>query len=223
MNMERLKEKMLNYEEEPPQGNWEAIASKLNTDEMIIPIRKKTNKRIYYTIAVAAAVALVVFVSALWFNRSPEATTKQLATNNRVVDTLKAKQNPVPHQKNDNTALTGKHQELKVNNPANKNNLPLNNQPQNTVANNQPPKDEITIPDIASKKYITISGPEGQPVKISSKAASLIESSDDQFPPKPVWNKKISKWKDIMQANSLAPSSGNLIDIVELSHTLKGK
>ena len=71
------------------------------------------------------------------------------------------------------------------------------------------------------KKYITISGPQGQPVKISSKAASLIVSSDDQNPPNPVWSDKVNKWKDIMKANTLSPATANFLDIVELTHALK--
>jgi len=71
------------------------------------------------------------------------------------------------------------------------------------------------------KKYITITGPQGKPVKISSKAATLIVSSDDQNPPKPVWSAKVNKWKDIMKANTLAPTTANFLDIVGLTQALK--
>ena len=67
------------------------------------------------------------------------------------------------------------------------------------------------------KKYLTIAGPEGQPVKISSKAATLIVSADNDYPPKPVWNKKIEKWKKIMQSNTTAPTATNLVDLLELA------
>ena len=64
-------------------------------------------------------------------------------------------------------------------------------------------------------KYITISGPEGEPVKISPKVATLIISADGENPPKPVWNQKINKWQHIMLTNNITPTSGNLIDIIQ--------
>ena len=73
----------------------------------------------------------------------------------------------------------------------------------------------------SGSKYITITGPQGQCVKISSKAAKLIVSSDNQNPPKPVWSAKVNKWKDIMESNVFAPATANFLDIVELTHALK--
>ena len=67
------------------------------------------------------------------------------------------------------------------------------------------------------KKYITIAGPGGQPVKISSKVATLIVSADNDYPPKPVWDKKIEKWKDIMLSSTISPTATNLLDIMQLS------
>jgi hypothetical protein len=67
------------------------------------------------------------------------------------------------------------------------------------------------------KKYITIAGPEGQPVRISPKVATLIESADNEYPPKAVWNKKIEQWKKIMLTSTLSPTSTNLLDIVQAS------
>lgn len=83
---------------------------------------------------------------------------------------------------------------------------------------------KITVPktsEPASKKYITITSPQGECVKISSKAAMLIVSSDNQNPPKPVWNAKVDKWKDIMESNIFAPTTANFLDIVDLTHALR--
>ncbi len=212
--MHRLKDKMFNYEEEPPMGNWEAIASKLDTEEInVLPQKQKSNKKLYYTIAIAAAIALVVFITALWFNKANDNNSNQVAKNNPQIDTLHTNRNSVSKkQTNSLPSVKNNSTQIIVNNTTVKE-PPISNTPE---------KEEQQIAEvIPAKKYITISGPEGQPVKISPKAASLIESSDDQYPPKPVWNKKIRKWKDIMQANTLAPSPGNFMDIVELSNTLK--
>lgn len=65
------------------------------------------------------------------------------------------------------------------------------------------------------KKYFTIEGPEGEPVKISPKVATLIVSADSEYPPKPVWDKKISEWQHIMLTNNIAPTSANLIEIIQ--------
>ena len=70
-------------------------------------------------------------------------------------------------------------------------------------------------------KYITITGQQGECVKISSKAARLIVSADNQNPPKPVWSAKVNKWKDIMESNVFAPATANFLDIVGLTQTLK--
>ena len=77
------------------------------------------------------------------------------------------------------------------------------------IAKNQNPKN--------IKKYLTVANPEGQPVKISPKVATLIISADHGFPPKPVWNKKISKWQKIMLSSTVLPTSANLIDLVKLA------
>lgn len=73
-----------------------------------------------------------------------------------------------------------------------------------------------------SVEYFTIEGPEGEPVKISPKVATLIVSADNEYPPKPVWDKQISEWQQIMLTNSITPSSASLIDIIQqASSTMK--
>lgn len=65
------------------------------------------------------------------------------------------------------------------------------------------------------QKYFTVEGPEGLPVKISPKVATLILSANNGFPPKPVWDKKISEWQHIMLTNSLSASPANLMDLIQ--------
>ena len=36
-----------------------------------------------------------------------------------------------------------------------------------------------------------------------------------------MWNKKINEWKEIMKTNTLAPTPGNFLDIVELTKSLR--
>jgi hypothetical protein len=65
------------------------------------------------------------------------------------------------------------------------------------------------------KKYITVAGPEGQPVKISPKVATLIIAADNEFPPKPIWSKKVNKWQKIMLSSTISPTSVGLADLVQ--------
>lgn len=64
-------------------------------------------------------------------------------------------------------------------------------------------------------KYLVISGPQGEPVKISKKAARLIVSLDGEYPPKPVWDKKIEEWKQVMLSNTATSSPTDLMSMLE--------
>ena len=99
----------------------------------------------------------------------------------------------------------------------NKDSIELNQQMLEKII--ETPDKQLLASNFQQKKYITIAGPEGQPVKISAKAATLIVSADDDYPPKPVWNKKIDKWKKIMLSNTTAPTATNLVDILQSAAT----
>lgn len=64
-------------------------------------------------------------------------------------------------------------------------------------------------------RYFTIEGPEGQPVKISPKVATLIISADNDYPPKPVWDKRIDEWQKIMLTSHASYTSSNLLEIIQ--------
>ncbi len=48
-----------------------------------------------------------------------------------------------------------------------------------------------------------------------------MDSSDQKKSTKPTWNKKINEWREIMKGNTLAPTPGNFLDIIELTKSLK--
>lgn len=75
-------------------------------------------------------------------------------------------------------------------------------------------------PQVRSNRYITIASVDGNPVKISSKAASLIVSSDNQYPPKTVWSAKVNRWKTKMLTNPVTPTTANFLDIADLTEVL---
>ncbi len=207
--MKNLKDKMYNYEVTPPSESWQIIATALDEVNVsnVQPLKK--NNRVFYLSLAAAAVTIIIFSVFIWLNNSDknvnDTVVVRSATNNNTSDS-NTNQNTsddkitVPEANEDDNNLanqTGKNKyEKKLNNAESEPNV---------------------------KKYITISGPQGQPVKISAKVASLIVSSDDQHPPNAVWNDKVKKWKDIMKANTLAPTTANFLDIVELTHALRIK
>lgn len=227
--MEQLRDKLNNYSVPPPEGVWDDIASKLDADQ---PDVKPSGKRksSYYFLAAAAGVVIIIACFALFtilsnskqnqIVSSTDSTSTQsneLAKNNEPT-TNQAQNENLMRVPDKDVAKSKDHTIGSKNNTAPK-----------KVAQEKKEIKEARIPDTAVNKepennnYITIAGPEDQPVKISAKAAALIESSDQNNPPHTVWNKKINKWRDIMKSNTLAPTPGNFLDIVELNNTLVDK
>ncbi len=208
--MQNLKDKMYNYEVTPPKQSWDIIASTLEVDKSENQFSaKKPNKTIYYRLSAAAAVAIIVFSLIFWVNNSNKKSNETAV---------------IPSTNLDND--TSGHTAGNLLNTEDKITVPKYNQEDEILGNDTKlvkKKNNLKNPAVASniKKYITITGPQGKPVKISSKAATLIVSSDDQNPSKPVWSDKVNKWKDIMKANILAPTTANFLDIVGLTQALK--
>jgi hypothetical protein len=220
--MEDAKNRMYNYEVTPPEGVWNAIASELDKEgAKVIPIAKKRSNTFYY---VAAASVAVILLAVIFFNRPSKESTKQFVTapgkthtdtavnNNRTIITVPEEEKVVAkdHVSDDHEEVAQNKFQKGGPNPGDIHRLSK--------------KKDTTVNDLAagnSSRYITIAGPQGQPVKVSSKMAMLIDSSDERVPPKPIWNKKINEWREIMKGNTLAPTPGNFLDIIELTKTVK--
>lgn len=200
-----IKDKLYNYEVTPPVGVWDDIVLDLDkTSAEIIQLNKKKNTVFYYSLA-AASVAIILF--ALIFFSSSETDKKEIVTS------------PVEKLNNDKIVITV---------PVEENKTVKDKSPQvlvKTRPDKKAVKEKVHTPQIAKneeeeqKDYITMAGPEGQSIKVSTKAASLMDSADE----KPVWNKKVKQWKEMMKANTLAPTPGNFLDIIELTKSLRDK
>lgn len=212
--MDDVKNRMYNFEATPPEGVWNAIAAELNKHEAkIIPIAKKRNNTFYYL--AAASVAVIIFCIIFFTKRSSKSADEQFVSSpnkihNDTVNSTLIMTVPVEEK----TTRKNK-EELSVQNKAqkgsrneNRKNVKEYDSTDNLLASNTP-------------RYITIEGPQGQPVKISSKMASLIDSSETKISSKPIWHKKINEWREIMKVNTLSPTPGNFLDIVELTKALK--
>jgi hypothetical protein len=193
--MQSFKDKLHNYEADPPGDIWQKINSELNKgDDNAISIKgfRRKSKFIFYGITAAASV-IIIFVTSLLFNNPNKIQSSSFFSNQS--------QSPSSSQIQDSLNLNSRILKDIINATKDKNLLAQNY--------------ESSL--LKEKKYLTVAGPECQPVKISPKVATLIESADNEYPPKPVWNKKIEKWKQIMLSSTLSPTSTSLLDIVQLS------
>lgn len=200
--MQTLKDKMYNHKVTPPTECWEKISTLLDKEKITNSIPPKKNKALYYSLAIAATVVILVFGLIFWFNKN----------------SLNKNETAAIHKRNSNNDDSNKQENYDVS--VNQITVPKITPADETLAHEtESKKSEKSMLEANNKKYITIAGPQGQPVKISTKAAELIVSSDDQNPPKPVWSAKVQKWKDIMKANTLT-ATADFLDIVELTHAL---
>jgi len=212
--MDDVKNKMYNYETPPPDGVWESIVAELDTNKArIIPMGKKKNK-IFYFAAAAASVAIIVFCVIFFTNRSSK-SNEQFTSSNKTKNDSGAKNNVIITVPTEERVTVKKNTEVK-----HKVQKEVSDQNKNEETKNTDNVDKDAIASNTST-YITVEGPQGQPVKINSKMATLIDSSETKTSSKPIWNKKINEWREIMKANTLAPTPGNFLDIIELTKSVK--
>ncbi len=222
--MDNVKNRMYNYETTPPEGVWKAIAAELDRNEVkVIPMVKTRNNTFYYI--AAASVIIILFCLIFFTNRSSKSANEQLVTsssndktqsdtevNNNVIMTVPIEEKTILKNNTDTDELLAQNK-LQKSGPNQKQNKKVIKKTDST--------DNNLILSNTTSRYITIEGPQGQPVKVSSKMATLIDSSETKVSSKPVWNKKINEWREIMKSNTLTPTPGNFLDIVELTKTLK--
>lgn len=192
--MQNFKQKLYEYESTPPKNIWDNIARELDNSEprvIQIPAFRKRSKFIFYSLTAAASL-LIIFISSLLFEKNKN-TKDQHTSSVSFIDDSAAR-------KDRNDSLNNKTLKSIIESTKDK----------SLVAGTFTQRGNI-------KKYITIAGPGGQPVKISSKVATLIVSANNDYPPRPVWDKKINKWKEIMLSSTISPTATNLLDVMQLS------
>lgn len=191
--MQNFKDKLFNYEANPPANVWDNISAELDAgDQKVIqmPGLRKKSRLLFYGLTAAASL-VIIFLSSLFFEKSGQKEDSLAVSSvNKKYDSSS--------QLRDKDSL---------------NNLTL----EDIIKSSKNKSAQAQKQTGQQKKYITISGPGGQPVRISSKVATLIVSADNDYPPKPVWDKKINKWKQLMLSSTLSPTATNLLDIAELS------
>lgn len=197
--MHNLRDKLYNYEVTPPLQSWQVITDALDKADTSNIQSLKKGKRGFYRGLAAAAITIIMFIGIMrLIDTALDTNAYVVAAPSRLKEDKLAVTITVPRANEKNEDRSGSRAVA---------NIPDNN------SNN-------TAYSGGAKKYIIISGPQGQPVKISPKAALLIVSSDDRNPPNPVWSAKVKRWKDIMKANILGPATANFLDIVDLTHAV---
>lgn len=200
--MQDFKNRLYNYEDEPPAEIWENINAELNSDVQKVfsmSLLRRKSKLIFYGLTAAASL-IIIFLSSVLFNKSGENQQPKTAT-----PVAELQQNNLASKKiQDSITLNNKILDDIIKSSKNKNLLVQN----------------YENPLTKEKIYITIAGPEGRPVNISTKVATLIVSVNNDYPPKPVWNKKIEKWKKIMLGSTLSSTPTDLLDIAQVASTI---
>ena len=197
--MENFKEKLYHYQITPPPDMWSKIETDLDDQKVIqLPGIRKKSSYLFYGITAAAAI-VILLISGIFFTK--EENTAPLAKVQPQTQVLRS----IPQLDKDSIEKNQEILESIINTKTNK----------NLIASLQPAKVS------GNKEYITIAGPEGQPVKISRKAATLIISADDEYPPKAKWDKQIDEWQQIMLDNMLSPTPTNLMDIMQKAANLE--
>jgi len=224
--MEEIKNKMYNFETTPPEGVWNKIVLKLDDNEAkVIPLATRRSKSFIYM--AAASVVALLFCLIFFINKfsnsandeyvtltSNENTPQDSANITNVIMTVPIEEKPVIKNNIENSkSLTQTKLQKDISNQKQK-----KGEIQNTGKT-----DNNLIAANTPSRYITIQGPQGQSIKVSSKMATLIDSSETKVSSKPIWDKKIDEWRERMKVNTLAPTPGNFLDIVELTKTLKDK
>ncbi|MEI7734661.1 MAG: hypothetical protein WCI49_04305 [Ferruginibacter sp.] len=251
-------DKIQQYTQEPPDAVWNNMNASLDKKEpaAVIQLNPWVNKlKIIYRIAAAAAVFAVILISIL-LNR------KKTAVDITPVATIKTATNPTSVIADTNKAPVLSAAETaslnKISATHKKNAIPptfypfpdtmkyskgidiadLATDPRKTGKEKLKNADGQTPEDIGlintPNSYISITGPDGKSVKVSSKFSSLIGYLKEQNPEtlenidiiikeSAEWRATFTKWRNKMTNNTVAPSLGNFMDIIELSKILEEK
>lgn len=197
--MDNFKDKLYQLEVTPPPDMWSKIEASLDDEKVIqLPGIRKRSTFLFYGITAAAAI-VILLISGIFFSKDKKIQTVAQ------VQPVTQKQPLTPVINKDSIVQNQEILESIIKTKKNK----------NLIAAVTPRKEG------GKKEYITIAGAEGQPVRISKKAATLIISADDEYPPKAKWDKQIDEWQQIMLDNTLSPTPTNLMDIMQKAANLE--
>jgi cytoskeletal protein RodZ len=247
--------KVYNHKAEAPENTWENIVKELdkNDTKIILLNNNKTSNAFYFRL-VAASVIVIIAISIIWQNnkktdnkankiasssqsRQNISSTKKEKINLPAADTKKNNSEKLiaqntatkkTEQQAPNTYIPGYVKGNEIIDLAQAPNT-VNNEKLQT-ASGQTPMDISLIN--TPNTYISITGADGQTVKVSSKFSNLIgylteknsgahENLDIIIQESAKWRTVIAGWRAKMSNNSVAPSLVNFMDIIELGEVLE--
>jgi hypothetical protein len=218
------------------------------------------SRQFYFRMAAAAAVIVAIAGTVLWLkgNLFPGNSTQTVAKNNaseQVKPAVKeitenpALPAPVTQEQIQPVAAADKKQNAPVNtakqvgtvitpleyvtnnDPAFlPDNNPVLNNTKKLPGNNGQVNTAIALMDAPANTYISISGPDGQSIRVSSKFANLVgllgdgpvkeERLDVIIRESAMWKATFRQWRQKMINTEAAPSFGNFMDIIEMGKLL---
>jgi hypothetical protein len=235
---------------------------KENTAPVIL-IQQKATAKIYLKFAAAASVIGLVLLTVFYFNKPASANTDNIAATDTkaskpaektelpapamIADPVATKQTTVGTALSTKKSITRSGKKIltktadaaidiayvKADEVA-----PLAGPPVFDKNKKLTGSDGQSINDISlmnsPNSYITITGPDGESVKVSAKFSKVINYLSDKNPGTEeyidkvikeavLWRGKFKSWKEKMMNNSIAPAPANFMDIIELSKVVKEK
>lgn len=249
-----ISNKLFNYEVDPPLNAWSTIITSLKKEDRTtenFSIIKRKNRFLSYT--AAAAILGIIMVGIQYFN-NVNVLKNQLTTSHTLITNYKKAQTEAPVAKSLPLISKPDAEEImeapavttyKTNKNFTKNNKVLQN---TKVKNSLFPGNELQIiiaakpirnangiiiqnPEIVNNpgsKYISITGPNGQQTKISSKFLHMLlfindDSDIDEvdgyfdknFLESLIWKSRFQDWRNEIINTSFVPSSTNFMDILD--------
>ncbi|MBP6431140.1 MAG: hypothetical protein KA319_05185 [Ferruginibacter sp.] len=245
------------YEVTPPSFIWEKIEEELDKDgAKIIELKPKTKVFSFYKLAAAASVLLLITTSIFIFTNNKKTEVEQpIASKTNTTTNNNNTASVTPNTKSNTTALpTSDTQEKNIVNKttvATKKDVstkveeeiiatnpsmdlatnPFENKTEKLVAKNGDVPENIDLVSTPNT-YLTITGPNGQSIKISSKFSKQLGLFTESDPDKmenidfiikesAMWRNKIASWRKKMTTTDVSPSMYNFMDIIELSEKIK--
>lgn len=255
-------ERLQQYQENPPEEIWQKIADSLTEAEVlnvqeettttsfkIKPVVRRFN---WFKIGAAAGIMLLIISTFFWLNlrKLPDAqvfTPKQQAPNNQLqavpsnnatvlispgTKPSSTKNFQPAQHPSSNTIDSSLLQLLQVTT------TPIHVQPMRNPADDGEYKNVAVatnvFPTEVNQPYFTITGPDGETVRVSSKLKNIAPLLSERDPASEEnidliiknsagWKLKLKDWKDRMLQLPIATSPANLMSIVELGKMLEEK
>lgn len=247
-------EKLKVFSETPPADAWKNIITKLDEDK-IIPLdnNRKKIRPLYLKLAASAAIVAIIIIAVLPGKQTPADKGQIVLAPSKTEPAQVSPANVISDTQNNNRVKTNLANAVIKENTNAKNDFKTTNTNGYVKSNHatnlaQDPllynKEKLqnsngeTPMDIAlvspPNSYISITGADGQSVKVSSKFSNLIsylagdntgtkENIDVIIEESAKWRKIFSEWRNKMTNNVVAPTFSNFMDIIELSNVVEGK